>query len=186
MDEINFLKNYIKKYKETLFDTDAFEEMITMKKLLLEAKSRGNKFIIAGNGGSAAIASHASVDFTKQAKIRTINFNEYDLITCFANDYGYENWISKALESYGEKGDIITLISSSGNSENMIKAAQVAKKMQIKVITFTGFSKSNSLKSHGDLNFWINSKAYNVVENIHQIWLLMVCDLIIGKMEYSA
>ena len=56
----------------------------------------GKKVIIAGNGGSAAMASHVAVDFTKAAGIRAINFNEADLITCFSNDYGYEHWVAQA------------------------------------------------------------------------------------------
>ena len=58
--------------------------------------------------------------------------------------------------------------------------------MGLPVVTFTGFKPDNPLKQEGELNFWVDSKAYNVVENTHQIWLLMVCDLIIGKAEYSA
>ena len=79
----------------------------------------GKKVIIAGNGGSAAMASHVAVDFTKAANIRAINFNEADLITCFANDYGYENWVGKALEAYADPGDLVILISSSGKSQNI-------------------------------------------------------------------
>ena len=55
-----------------------------------------------------------------------------------------------------------------------------------KLITFTGHSKNNNLKKLGDINFWVDSKSYNFVENTHQIWLLAICDLIIGKREYSA
>ena len=63
-----------------------------------------------GNGGSAAITSHVSVDLTKNAKIRSINFNESDLLTCLSNDYGYDKWMSKALEFYSTKGDLIVII----------------------------------------------------------------------------
>ena len=127
-----------------------------------------------------------TVDFTKQSGIRTVNFNEADLITCFANDYGYENWVAKAVEFYGDQGDMVILISSSGSSKNMVNAAKKAKKLGMPVITFTGFKADNPLKQIGDLNFWLDSRAYNIVENTHQIWLLMICDLIIGKVEYSA
>ena len=150
-----------------------------MKKLLLEIKNNGKKVIVAGNGGSAAMASHVAVDFTKQGKIRTVNFNEPDLITCLANDYGYENWVEKAVEFYGDKDDLLILISSSGNSENMINAAKTAKSLGITVVTFTGFKSNNPLKQEGELNFWLDSKAYNVVENTHQIWLLAVVDYLI-------
>jgi len=186
MKDLEFIEDYLNRFKKSLFETDVSSEMIKLKEMLLELKQNGRKVIIAGNGGSAAMASHVSVDFTKQGGIRTVNFNESDLITCFANDYGFENWVEKAVEFYGDNGDLIILISSSGKSKNMINAAITAKRMGILVVTFTGFSSDNSLKKEGVLNFWIDSKAYNVVENTHQIWLLMVCDLIIGKAEYSA
>ena len=186
MNDLEFIKDYLERYNKSLFETDVSDQMIKMKKMLLEVKKSGRKVIIAGNGGSAAMASHVAVDFTKQGGIRTINFNEADLITCFANDYGYENWVAKAVEFYGDGGDVVILVSSSGSSINMVNAAQTAKKMGMSVITFTGFAPDNPLKLEGDLNFWVDSRAYNIVENTHQIWLLMVCDLIVGKAEYSA
>ena len=141
--------------------------------------------MIFGNGGSAAIASHVSVDLTKAANIRSVNFNEADLITCFANDYGYERWIEKAIDFYADNKDILILISSSGKSPNMINACKTARsKKMSKIITFTGHDKNNPLSKLGDINFWINSKAYNFVENLHQVWLLAIVDLIIGKREY--
>ena len=63
---------------------------IKLQKILVNLRKSKKKAIIAGNGGSAAIASHFSVDLTKNAKVRCMNFNEMDLITCFANDFGYE------------------------------------------------------------------------------------------------
>jgi len=186
MDDHIFIKEYLKRYKSSLFDTDVSDQMVKMKHMLLEVQKHGKKVIIAGNGGSAAMASHVAVDFTKQGGICTINFNEPGLITCFANDYGYEQWVAKAIEFYGDEGDLAILISSSGNSLNMVNAAKTAKELGISVITFTGFKPDNPLKLKGDLSFWLDSKAYNIVENTHQIWLLLVCDLIIGKAEYSA
>lgn len=186
MTDHEFILDYMNRYKKALFETEVEEKVIQMKQLLLKIKNSGNKAIIAGNGGSAALASHVSVDFTKQAKIRTVNFNEPDLITCFANDYGYENWVGKAIEFYGDKNDCVVLVSSSGNSKNMIEAAKTAKDLGMTVVTFTGFDENNPLNQLGDLNFWLDSKAYNIVENTHLIWLLLVCDLIIGEAEYSA
>ena len=186
MNDKEFIKDYIDRYKKSLIETDISNEIIELKQLLLDVKQRNNKVIIAGNGGSAAMASHVCVDFTKQGGIRSINFNEADLITCFANDYGYEHWVAKAIEFYGNKGDLAILISSSGNSKNMINGAQTANNLGIDVVTFTGFKIDNPLKKEGKINFWVDTKAYNIAENTHQIWLLMVCDLIIGKAEYSA
>lgn len=186
MDEKGFIKDYLERYKRSLFETDMTEELVRMREMLLGAKARGNKVIAAGNGAGAAISSHVAVDFTKQARIRTVNFNEADLITCFANDYGYENWVSRAIEFYGDEGDIAILVSSSGTSLNIVNGANTAKKLGMYIITFTGFDKNNPLKQIGELNFWVDSRAYNVVENTHQIWLLLVCDLIIGRAEYEA
>ena len=186
MDDLTFIKDYLTLYKKSLFETDVSQQMIELKEMLLGMKKNGKKVIIAGNGGSAAISSHVAVDFTKQGGIRTVNFNEANLITCFANDYGYEHWVAKAVEFYGDEGDMVILISSSGSSENMVNAAQTAKKLGLTVITFTGFSPDNLLKQEGELNFWLDSRAYNIVENTHQIWLLLVCDLIIGSAEYQA
>ena len=154
----------------------------TIKKVSLV----GKKVILAGNGGSAAIASHVSVDFTKAAGIRAINFNEADLLTCFANDYGFDRVFEKAVEFYGDEGDLLILISSSGSSANVVNAARRAKELDIGVITFSGFKSDNLLRQLGDINFWVDSKAYNIVEMTHHIWLLAVLDYIIGHIEYPA
>ena len=144
--------------------------------LILKSHGNKGKIIIAGNGGSAAISSHVSVDFTKAANIRAINFNEADLITCFANDYGYENWISNALKVYADPEDIVILISSSGKSPNILNAAIAAKEMGLDTITFSGFSPNNHLKDLGTINFWVDSDSYNVVEMTHHIWLLGIVE----------
>jgi D-sedoheptulose 7-phosphate isomerase len=146
------------------------------------------KIIFLGNGGSASIASHVSVDLTKNAKIRSINFNEPDLITCFANDFGHDNWMKEALKMYSNKNDIVILISSSGKSKNIINAAKWCLKNSLKTITFTGHNKNNPLKNlnYKGMNFWINSKAYNLVELSHLFILLSIVDLIIGKNIYKA
>jgi len=160
--------------------------------LLIDAANRikkvslgGRKIILAGNGGSAAIASHVSVDFTK-AGIRAINFNEADLLTCSANDYGFERVFEKAVEFYGDEGDLVILISSSGKSENVVNASNRAKELKMGVITSSGFNNNNTLRKLGDINFWVDSKAYNIIEMTHHIWLLAILDYIIGDIEYPA
>ena len=154
-------------------------------KKLTDVKKNKKKVIIVGNGGSAAIASHFSVDLTKNARVRCTNYNESDLLTCFSNDYGYERWVEKAIEFYGDQGDSLILISAGGNSPNMTNGAKLARQKKIKtIITFTGNDKNNKLTKLGDINFWVDSKAYNHIENVHQILLLSLVDLIIGKKEY--
>jgi len=145
------------------------------------AADAGNKIIFAGNGGSAAIASHCAVDLTKAAGIRAVNFNEADLITCFANDYGYSEWLGKAIEAYADPGDILTLISSSGQSQNIIRAAEVGTAMGLSVVTLSGFDADNPLRSMGEINLWVDSHSYNVVEMTHHIWLVAAIDLKIAE-----
>jgi len=183
-----FLKNYLEDFSDLVRpDKYILEQLEAVIELLKVVHNSGRKTIIAGNGGSAAMASHFSVDLTKNAKIRCINFNEADLITCFANDYGYDRWVEKAVEFYGDEGDLLIVISSSGSSENMLRAVKAAKNRNFKaIITLSGFDENNPLRKLGDINLWVNSKAYNFVENIHQVWLLSMVDLIIGSREYSA
>ena len=176
-----FYKTFFNEINNLLSQTD-INSLDKIAKALISFKKKKSKVIIFGNGGSAAISSH----LTKNAKVRCINFNEADLLTCFSNDYGYEKVFSKSLEFYADIGDIVIIVSSSGRSKNLLEAAKICKKKKIKLCTLTGFSKSNPLKKMGDINLWVNSKAYNIIENIHQIWLLSIVDRIIGRMEYSA
>jgi len=107
-----------------------------------------------------------------------MTFNESSLITCYANDYGYENWVKEALKSYCNKNDNVILISSSGESPNIINAAKYVKKNNLFLITFSGFKKNNTLSELGNLNIWVNSANYNYVEIIHNKFLLILVDLI--------
>jgi len=180
-----WFREYFDLYKKPLFDETIAEQLLDVKHYLEAVNEKGGKTMAMGNGASASIASHISTDLSKGAGIRTVNFNDANLITALSNDYGYENWMSKAIEMYGDSGDIAILVSSSGNSKNVIKAAGIARDMNIKVVTFSGFLIDNPLKQCGDINFWVDSKAYNIIENIHMIWLTAICDSIIGKAEYS-
>lgn len=181
MSEQGWLRRYVERFTMGLRSPDVFTQLIELKDICMVCHSIGKKAIFAGNGGSAAIASHCAVDFTKNAGIRCVNFNEADLITCFANDYGYALWLQKALEFYADDGDVVVLISSSGQSPNIVNAAGASRAKGLKVVTLTGFSPDNPLRGLGDLNLWVNSQEYNVVEMTHQTWLLAVCDLIIAS-----
>ena len=172
-----YLSNYLNKLSSLIVDINE-NNFLKIIKILKQVKKNKKKVIIVGNGGSAAMASHVSVDLTKMCKIRSINFNEADLLTCFSNDYGYENWVQKALSFYADKGDLLICISSSGQSKNIINAARFAKKMGCKVLTLTGFDQKNEVKKTGHINLWLNSKNYNLIEMTHHIWLLSIVDYI--------
>ena len=100
------------------------------------------------------------------------------MITCYGNDYGFENWITEALISYGDAEDLVVLISSSGQSKNIVNAAKFCNKKKINFATFTGFKKNNPLKKISKINFWVNSNSYNIIEMTHHIWLLMLVDFL--------
>tara|TARA_B100001063_G_C16725660_1_gene536237 strand:+ start:916 stop:1473 length:558 start_codon:yes stop_codon:yes gene_type:complete len=184
MTDFNY-KTYFSKYKELAFNEEIYPLLNEFKSIALKVKNENAKLIFAGNGASAAISAHAAVDFTKQAKVRGITFNEADLITCYSNDFGYENWMSEAIKSYYNKNDAVVLTSVSGESPSTVNAAKTAKDLGLKVVTFSGKSVENSLKSIGDINFWVDSRAYNIVECIHMIWVTTVIDSIVGKAEYE-
>ena len=187
MDE-KFVTDYFINFSKLIQPAkDLILNIIKVKDDLITVSVSGKKVIVVGNGGSAAIASHISVDLTKNAGIRSINFNEADLITCFANDFGFENWVAKAVEFYGDEGDVLVAISSSGRSENILNGVKAARAKRFSsLITLSGFEPDNPLRQLGDINLWIDSKSYNFVETVHQLWLLLVVDLIIGKTEYLA
>lgn len=181
MDERQWLSEYFESLRAAVCDEAVRPTVLALRQQVKAAHARGSAVLIAGNGGSAAIASHCAVDFTKSAGIRCLTFNEPDLITCLANDYGYERWVEKALEFYARPGDLVILISSSGQSPNMVRAAQHARARGLTLVTLTGFSAANPLRALGHVNFWVDSTVYNVVEMTHQMWLLAVCDLLVEE-----
>jgi D-sedoheptulose 7-phosphate isomerase len=183
MKKLIMNKPYFLKYFDDIYKLLASENANALENFSNEISSirkSGNKVIFAGNGGSASIASHAAVDLTKAGKLRAINFNEANLITCFANDYGYENWLSEAIKAYADSGDLVVLISSSGQSKNILNGAITARALGLKIVTFSGFLEENPLRKLGDLNFYVQSSSYNYVEMTHYIWLLSAIDFAIS------
>jgi len=173
-----FFDSYFNALSARLRDASA-DQLGELLQVFVDVRDKGRKVILVGNGGSAAIASHVAVDLTKVARVRAINFNEADLITCFGNDYGYENWMGKALEFYGDSGDVAVIISSSGQSQNVVIGAKTARDLGLHVVTLSGFHSDNPLRALGDLNLWVKSESYNVVETTHQSWLLAVIDRLV-------
>lgn len=171
----DFYHRYFAELSTRLYDAGS-DQLEALAQVLVGATARQRKVLLAGNGASAAIASHVAVDLTKTCGIRAVNFNEADLITCFANDFGYEQWIARALDAYGDEGDVVVLISSSGRSPNVLAAAARARERGIEVVTLSGFDGDNPLRKLGALNLWVDSHSYNVVETTHQSWLLAAID----------
>ena len=165
-----WLDDYFKRFSPA-FEPDVYDNLKAFRELAIDIRSNGNKMMFAGNGASASISSHGAVDFTKQGKVRSMDFNE--------------NWMARAPECYADKGDAVVLTSVSGTSPNVIKAAEYARDNGLKIVTFSGKSPDNPLRAIGDVNFWIGSSAYNVVEAVHMLWMTTVVDMVVGKAEYS-
>ena len=101
------------------------------------------------------MVSHILTDFINVAGLRASTLHEPSLITCMANDYGYENVFSTSLDKIAKKDDILIVVSSSGLSMNVVNGVNTMKRLGGKVLTFGGFNKDNTLRQLGDLNVWL-------------------------------
>lgn len=147
----------------------------TIKKLD-EIRISRKKVYIIGNGGSAAVASHAITDFFKFCKLSAHVLHEPAIKTCLSNDYGYENAFEVAVETSVCEGDILIAISSSGQSKNIINAVTKAKSLGAFTYTLSGFESNNPLRTKGDVNFWLDSSDYGLVEIGHLFLLHNLSD----------
>lgn len=136
----------------------------------------GRKVLLVGNGGSAAIASHVQNDLCKGLGVRAIVFNEAPLLTALANDIDYASAFAKLAELWAEHGDLMVAISSSGRSENILRAVRVSAARRCRLVTFSGFRADNPLRKLGDLNFYVPSRGYGQVEVAHNALLHFVTD----------
>jgi len=112
-------------------------------KILIEAVQGGNKIISCGNGGSMTDAMHFAEELSgvfreQRPAIPAVSISDPSHITCAANDYGFESIFSRYIEGLGQVGDVLVAISTSGNSENVIRAAEAARKKGMKVVALTG------------------------------------------------
>jgi len=176
LDYKNYFIKYSKSISNLLEEVDP-ESIYQSVELIKKKITSNNTIFIVGNGGSSSIASHVSVDFAKSANVKSATFNNVNLITCFANDYGYENWVKEAIKTYCNVNDLLILISSSGTSKNIVNAATYCKENNIDFITLSGFSKNNELSKLGNINFFVNSEEYNYIEMTHHIILLSIVDV---------
>lgn len=168
---------YLERLKELMGSvsvTDAsgvelsFEEGIERAAGMLKGlAAKGNKIMFCGNGASAAISSHMAADFSKNAGLRAMAFNDGALLTCLSNDLGYAHVFESAVGIYADADDCLFAISSSGASENVLNGARAAVDSGCAVITCSGFSSDNPLRRLGTLNFYVPGPLYGLVEVVH-------------------
>lgn len=136
-------------------------------KALAEQFMASHRLFFIGNGGSAAIASHMANDFSKNGNMPALAFNDGASLTCLANDIGYDAVFSHPLDKHLKAPDLLIAISSSGKSLNILQGARCALRRGADLITFSGFSPDNPLRTMGSKNIYVPSSDYGVVETAH-------------------
>jgi D-sedoheptulose 7-phosphate isomerase len=186
------LKQWFDKLESSLRETrvtDRASKSLTLdagcewvRKSAHAAHDAGNKLIFVGNGGSAGIASHLAIDFSKNGGLRALAFNDPSALTCLGNDLGYENVFAKQLDFHARPGDMLIAISSSGRSPNILEAVKTARGRDCKVVTYSGFTEDNDLRRTGDVNFYVraNQNEYGFVEIAHLALCHAVLDIDMG------
>jgi D-sedoheptulose 7-phosphate isomerase len=146
-----------------------------------------NNIYTIGNGASAAIAQHWACDYTKGCKQgglrpRVISLAaNIPLMTAISNDISYEDVYAFQLEALGQEDDVLIAISSSGNSPNVVKALETAKKLKIKTIALTGFSPDNKCAQLADISIHVDCDEYEATEDVHQAIMHMIAKYIRQK-----
>lgn len=147
---------------------------------IVSRNEAGNKLMVIGNGGSAAIASHIATDYTKNGGLRTQVFNDGSLLTCLGNDLGFERVFAKPIEMFARRGDFLIAISSSGKSPNIHRGVEAARAAGCAVLTLSGFGADNPLRRMGDVNLYVASGEYGFVELAHMGLCHAILDMKMG------
>ena len=140
-------------------------------------KSATNIYLL-GNGGSSAVCSHIAQDYCKMLSKPALTFDNSSQLTCYTNDYGqddaYLRWLQQVVGG-GLMGSLVILISSSGNSENIWRCAEWCADKKVSFVLLTGFREDNSCRTFfadkAEIDYWVDSKDYGIVECLHQIFL---------------
>ncbi len=177
MNEQNDFDTFVTDYYERFVKTVNKFDRSTMSKVLeifTRVSEAGGTIWVAGNGGSAAISDHAVCDTTKltyvdgKPPVKSISLaSNGPMLTALANDFSYEDVFSKQLEYYLQREDAVLLVSSSGNSPNVVKACEYASSRGVPTIAFTGFS-GGKLKEIAQVSVWVPVDNYGMTEDIHQ------------------
>jgi len=150
---------------------------------IVEAMKRGNKLLIAGNGGSAADAQHIAAEmvgrFYRERKgLPAVALStDTSILTSVGNDYGFENIFSRQVEAIGKRGDVFLGISTSGNSENIVRAVQKASSMGITTIALTGEG-GGKLRDMVDILIAIPSSSTPRIQELHITVGHIICELV--------
>lgn len=162
--------NPFKEYISTLNSAHMSSEFEKFK----DAFNNHQRIIILGNGGSSSVASHISQDYMKFGGKKVSILSDPSMLTMLTNDFGYENAYQKFLEYYVEEESLVILMSSGGESKNILNSLTWCEEHKIDYGVLTGFLPNNTIRTMATNSLWnyyIASKNYGVVECVHQIFL---------------
>lgn len=158
--------------------------------MIADCFSKGNKLLIAGNGGSLCDAAHFAEELTglfrqKRPALPAIALTEPGHLTCVGNDLGYEYVFSRGIEALGKPGDIFIGLTTSGNSSNIIKAFEISRTLNLKTIAFLG-KKGGFLKDFADLEILIEGfETSDKIQEAHMAAIHIIIEMIEYKLFYS-
>ena len=153
-----------------------FDEGMAKAVDLVLSLRQGAKALLIGNGGSAAIVSHMHNDLCKMVNVRAMCLTETPLMTALANDDGYETVFHRPISMWADKGDLLIAVSSSGESNNIVRAAAEAAARGCRLLTMTGFKPGNRLRQMGDVNIYVPDASYGYVEMTHSVLAHCITD----------
>ncbi|MGL5962961.1 MAG: D-sedoheptulose 7-phosphate isomerase [Fusobacteriaceae bacterium] len=161
-------------------DEEKRGETVRVAKNLAEIFSKGDKVLICGNGGSNCDALHFAEEFTgrfrkERRALPAIALSDSSHITCVGNDYGFDYIFSKGVEAFGKSGDMFIGISTSGNSVNVIKAVESAKKIGMKTVVLLG-KDGGKLKGICDYEFIVPGETSDRIQEIHMAILHIIIE----------
>ena len=181
-----FFKIYIDQLFNSLLKINKNNLNKACKEIINTVNRKGNIYV-CGNGGSAAISNHYICDYLKffrqKTKLKPKIFslsNNIETITAISNDLDYKYIFSYQAESLCNKKDLILIISSSGNSENIIELLKFSKKNKIKTIGFSGFA-GGYLKRNCDISVHVNVNNYGISEDSHHILMHIILQHLIEQ-----
>ncbi|MCZ7572106.1 MAG: SIS domain-containing protein [Ardenticatenaceae bacterium] len=149
---------------------------------LVETLRTGHKVLIAGNGGSAAEAQHFAAELVGRFKRERMPYavmsltTDTSILTAVANDYGYQEVFARQLLAYGQPGDLLIAFSTSGESENLVRAARAARNREIAVVAVTG-ERSSRLERLADVTVRVPAADTAAVQELHMIVTHVLCDI---------
>lgn len=185
-----YLKEYAQALKQAIESVDE-SAVDRLYEMLCETLDQAGQVLVAGNGGSAAIADHLCCDWMKGTrapgcktlKVHSLVSNAA-LTTAIANDFGYDLVFSTQIEMMASSRDLVVLVSSSGNSANVIKAAEQAKSMGLRVVAMTGFD-GGALRDLAEVTVYVYAHNYGLVEDAHQAIMHTLAQALSARQDRS-